>query len=87
MEKHNINFNSTLIRQIISNEGKKKRIKQKIKNEIEYIKNNQEIFKIEYLTIMIIGQTGTGKSTLINSLLKLKGIERAREGWEFPTTT
>ena len=82
MEKHNINFNSTLIKQIISNEGGKERIKQKIKNEIEYIKNNKEIFKIEYLTIMIIGITGTGKSTLVNSILKLKGSERAPEGYE-----
>ena len=30
---------------------------------------------------MIIGQVGTGKSTLINSLLKLKGRERAPEGY------
>ena len=69
LEKHNINFNSTLIRQIISNEGGRERIKRKIKNEIERVKNNKEIFKTEYLNIMIIGQVGTGKSTLINSLL------------------
>ena len=81
LEKHNINFNSTLIKQIISNEGGKERIKQKIKNEIECVKNNKEICKIEYLTIMIIGQVGTGKSTLINSLLKLKGYARAQVGY------
>ena len=67
MEKHNINFNSTLIKQIISNEGGKEIIKQKIKNEIECVKNNKEIFKIEYLTIMIIGLTGAGKSTLVKA--------------------
>ena len=81
LEKHNINFNSTLIRQIISNERGKEIIKQKIKDEIEYIKNDKEIFKIEYLTIMIIGQTGVGKSTLVNSLLKLKDIKRSPEGY------
>ena len=86
LEKHNINFNSTLIKQIISNEGGKEIIKQKIKNEIECVKNNNEIFKIEYLTIMIIGLTGAGKSTLVNSILKLKDSERSPEGYGLPIT-
>ena len=55
-------------------------MKKKIKNEIQKINRNEDLFKINYLTIMILGITGAGKSTLVNNLLKLKGNKRAEVG-------
>lgn len=69
LNSQNINFINLLTKQIISNEGGSKFLEKKIKNEIINISNKPELFKIKYLTIMIIGITGTGKSTLVNNLL------------------
>ena len=41
---------------------------------------NKNIFEINYFTVLVLGKTGVGKSTLINSLLQLKGEEAAEEG-------
>ena len=80
LEKQNLNFITLLTRQIISNEGGREKLEGSIKAEIQKISNNKDSEKIEYLTVMIIGQSGTGKSTLVNSILKLKGSERAETG-------
>ena len=68
----NINFANQLTKQIISIEGGRDIYDQKIENEINFIKNREDLFKINYLTILIMGTSGTGKSTLVNSLLKLR---------------
>ena len=68
----NINFANHLTKQIISIEGGRDIYEQKIENEINFIKNREDLFKINYLTILIMGTSGTGKSTLVNSLLKLR---------------
>ena len=68
----NINFANQLTKQIISIEGGRDIYDQKIENEINFIKNKEDLFKINYLTILIMGTSGTGKSTLVNSLLKLR---------------
>ena len=76
----NINF-YPLVSQIISNEDGKNIFKNKIKNHLSEINENEEKFKINYLTILLTGKSGNGKSTLINVLLKLKKkSERARTG-------
>ena len=41
----------------------------KINNEIEKINKEETICKIEYLSIIVIGPSGVGKSTLINGML------------------
>ena len=53
---------------------------EKIKNEIINIEKNKHEFEIKYLTVMIVGKSGVGKSTLINNLLKLQGDARAKIG-------
>ena len=85
--KQNLNFVSNLSERIINMEGGKELFNERIKNEIEIINNDKEKFKIKYLTIMVIGQTGTGKSTLINSLLQLEGNNKAPTGMVNIVTT
>ena len=76
----NINF-YPLVSQIISNEDGKNIYKNKIEKHLSEINENEEKFKINYLTILLTGKSGNGKSTLINVLLKLKKkSERARTG-------
>ena len=52
----------------------------KIIREINKINNKEDSFKIDYLSIMIVGICGVGKSTLINNFLKLEGKKRAKTG-------
>ena len=54
--------------------------KEKIQNEIQNIYTDKKKFNIEYLTVMILGKSGVGKSTLINQFLKLKGGNQAKTG-------
>ena len=44
--------------------------KKKLNNEINLINQKIDFCKIEYLTIIILGKSGVGKSTLVNSMLK-----------------
>ena len=44
----------------------------KIKNEFDIIDNNMNITNIKYITIIVVGRSGVGKSSLINALIKEK---------------
>ena len=45
-------------------------MKQKIKSEIENVENiENDQFKISHLIVLILGQSGKGKSTLANNIL------------------
>ena len=79
LKNQNINFITMLTKQIISNENGKGIFQQKIKDEIQEIYNNEDDSKINYLTIMILGKTGVGKSCLVNNIL-FGGKEVAKEG-------
>ena len=60
---------------------------QKIKDEISNIEEREDLFKIDYLTIMIVGKSGVGKSTLINKFLELRRSNEAQVGiGRFQTT-
>ena len=60
---------------------------EKIKREINNINENENCFKIDNLTIMLVGKRGVGKSTLINQFLKLEGSKKAKTGvGSFQTT-
>ena len=65
---------------IIDVENGEKAYKNKIKREISKINNNKDSFKIDFLSIMLVGQSGVGKSTLINNFLKLSGRKAAPKG-------
>ena len=72
----NINNLYPLVSQIISNENGNEIHKTKIKKQIAKIKEDENLFKINHLTILLTGKSGTGKSTLINVLLNLpKGLK------------
>ena len=79
LKNQNLNFITMLTKQIIMNEGGRNILEQKIKDEIQDIYNNEDHTKIGNLTVMVIGQTGTGKSCLINNIL-YNGEEKAKEG-------
>ena len=59
-----------VIKNIFVNEKLSSIIARKIEKEFERMKNDTNICKIGYFTILICGKTGVGKSTLINALLK-----------------
>ncbi len=85
LNEQNFNFINSLTKQIIYNENGNEIIKEKIKEEIEKIKNNESLLKINYLTILLLGRTGTGKSALVNNLL-YNGKEVAAENhYDFGT--
>lgn len=65
---------------LILKENGQEILARKINNEINEINNNENAFKINYLTIMVIGKSGVGKSALINSVLKLAKGKGAEEG-------
>ena len=58
----------------------------KIKKEISKINNDENQFEIKYLTVMLVGKSGVGKSTLINSLLKLEKNKAEVGTGNFQTT-
>ena len=64
---------SNLALKIITSEKGQEIYLQKVQKEIIKINENKNLFKINNLTIMLLGKSGVGKSTLINSFLKLEG--------------
>ena len=71
---------SELTKNIIKFENGEQIYKQKIFKEIPKINNDKDCFRIDFLTIMLVGQSRVGKSTLINKFLKLEGKEKAPIG-------
>ena len=47
-----------------------KKIENLINSQTNYIKSQKDLYQIDYLSIIIAGKSGVGKSTLINCLLK-----------------
>ena len=80
LQHYKLRYLDDMVKQLISLENAKETIKQKIKNHIENINKNELSFKINYLTVMLLGKSGVGKSTLINSFLKLSKENKAKTG-------
>lgn len=65
-----INLSNNLISNIIKNEDSQYIYKKKIIDHIKLLKNDDQKYKIDYLTILLIGRKEVGKTTLINYMLK-----------------
>lgn len=72
--KHNniLNIPENIISRLMELEKGYDIYEKRLKNEIKKIGENENEFNIKYLTIMLLGKSGVGKSTLINQFLKLK---------------
>ena len=83
-KKNKINFNKffyeSIILSIIKFEELDKIYEKKIMKKLKEVENNKSDFKIDYISVMLIGKSGVGKSTLINEILKLDGNQRSEEG-------
>lgn len=88
VERKKDNRNIQLLNEkIVILENSKDIYKNKVLGEIKKINENTNSFQINYLTIMLVGKSGVGKSTLINKFLKLSGKNRAKTGTgNFQTT-
>ena len=73
LKKQSLNFSidNNLISNIIKNENTYDVYKNKIIKEVNSIKNDDNKYRIEYLTVLLVGRKGVGKTTLINYMLKL----------------
>ena len=69
------NIDLSIITNIVKNEESSLIYKKKIVDEISYITEKKEEYKIEQLTILVIGKKRVGKSTLIKYILKLNENE------------
>ena len=87
-EIFNKDFNfDDYVSKIFKYENVKNVSSNKIKRVVEKFNQDIEIFEIKYLTIMLVGKSGVGKSTLINNLLKLNPEKRVITGTgNFQTT-
>ena len=77
------NFNPNLTQTIINSENGYEVYRTKIQNIISNINNENRNFQIEYLTVMLLGKSGVGKTTLINKIL---GINAPTGEGSFITT-
>jgi len=75
-----INDFTELTSNLIQIENGEQIYKHKIIREIMKINDDKDSFRIDFLTIMLVGQSGVGKSTLINNFLKIKGKKAAQTG-------
>ena len=68
------------VSQVIKIEGGNEICMNKIYEEINEINKNKNQFEINYFTVLLIGKSGVGKSTLINNLLQLTEEQMAKTG-------
>ena len=76
-------FEINFIPKIIEKEIFSSTYDKKIKNEIDIINNNLKEIHIDYITIIVAGRSGIGKSELINALIK---EDKAKTDVGFRTT-
>ena len=79
-----INNKTSIIKKILENENLEKVQMFKIKTEFEGLEKDIKYKQMNYLTVIITGRTGVGKSALINALLK---EHLAEEGMKDIVTT
>ena len=70
-ESLNLSIDDNFISTIIDNEDSDFIYKKKIIDKIIKITNDDQQYKIDYLTILLVGRKGVGKTTLINYMLEI----------------
>lgn len=83
----NLNFDNldneinSLLNNVKNSYNFQKKVNQICRNNIEkYINNGNLNLNMTNLNIILVGKTGSGKSTFINEFLQLKGKDKAVEG-------
>ena len=72
--------NKDLVSEFIETEKGEDAFQTKIEQCIEKIQKTKADYQIKYLTVMLVGKSGVGKSTLINSVLQLEKGSKAKTG-------
>ena len=67
----------SLTEAIINNENGQFHLTNKIRKNILEIEKNVENFSVKHITILLVGKSGVGKSTLCNNLLRLPENKKA----------
>ena len=80
IDPHNLHLFSGSFHNLCRAENAFQIIEDKINREISDIKQNKDLFIFKHFTILIVGKSGTGKSCLVNNVLRLQGSEKAAEG-------
>ena len=75
-----INAQTKILDELIEKENGYDAYKNRLKHEIDKIWENENQFNIKYLTVMLLGKSGVGKSTLINQFLKLEEKNKDQTG-------
>ena len=66
-----ININPNIASQIINSENGCQFYQKKIDNLISILTEEKKRFQIKYLTVMVLGKSGVGKTSLINKILNI----------------
>ena len=74
------------IEELFVNENKDNLFSSRINKSLEKLSKKMSEFEVKHLNILLVGPTGVGKSTLINSLLKLDEDKEVPADITKPTT-
>ena len=84
--KNNFSFENNIIKNILTEEKYDLLYQKKINDELNILINDNNFTKLDYITILVIGKSGIGKSTLINHMLKFEGENLLETGVGKPVT-
>ena len=71
LNSQRISINPNIAPQIINSENGYHIYQKKVDNLISILNKEKKYFQIDYLTVMVLGKSGVGKTSLINRILNL----------------